>query len=130
MAQKIKLHKETASSKRILRKAKKRREELINAFLHERRITKGLFEERMAQLDTSITETEGLISKLELQCNDQEDNIDSLSGNLRDLASAWISGNLGQRIALQNALFPDGLLYKKEDGFKPPPTPTGFFKSY
>lgn len=129
MAQKIKLNKEMASSKRNLRKAKKRREELINAYLHERRITKNLFEERMAQLDTSITETEGLLSKLELQCDDQEDNIDSLCGNLHDLASAWLRGNHDQRIALQNALFPDGLLYMKENCFRPPPTPAGFAKS-
>jgi site-specific DNA recombinase len=99
---------------------------LHEAFVFERRIEKGLYDEMLPKLQEKLAEMKSNREQLQEETVEFEELIDFAFEILSNSACMWENAALEQRLALQGAIFPDGLTYHKETGFETPATSCHF----
>ena len=111
--------------KRRLDKAMLRRQKLIDLRLDDG-IQDDVYYEQYDRLQSQIEALE--MQRLEASSVQAQVHgiLNKAVYQLRNAANLWITSNMRTRQALQTALFPDGLEYHTEGGFRTPATPKGF----
>ena len=120
------LQKELSAIKRQLSRRRRRRNQLIDAFVHEKTIDESVYRERLSQLDDLIEELERQQDQLIQKKEHSETFMEASVNGLRSLGTTWESQTYNQQWNLQRALFPRGLEYTREGGFMKSAVPIGF----
>ena len=120
------LQKELSAIKRQLSRRRRRRNQLIDAFVHEKTIDESVYRERLSQLDDLIEELERQQDQLIQKKEHSETFMEASVNGLRSLGTNWESQTYNQQWNLQRALFPRGLEYTREGGFMKSAVPIGF----
>ena len=89
----------------------------INAFLHDQSIAQDVYDDELASVTADIADTQTELARLQDQDLDIDRLFNASAWVLRSSANTWLSTDLAGRLRLQQALFPDGLQYSREEGY-------------
>ena len=96
---------------------RQRRSRIINAFLHDQSIAQDVYDDELASVTADIADTQTELARLQDQDLDIDRLFNASAWVLRSSANTWLSTDLAGRLRLQQALFPDGLQYSREEGY-------------
>lgn len=116
---------EMASLQRGLKALAARKNTLVDRYL-DGRIDEGTYQEQTARMREEIVDTETRLHQVSADDEDIEALLTFSNRILADPATLWTDSTIENRQRLQQVLFPDGLVYSKQDGFGTTPTSSAF----
>jgi site-specific DNA recombinase len=96
-----------------LKKLERQEQQLIDAFVQRRDISKAIFDDQMSKLKEESTLTKMNLHQLRLEELDVEALLNFSQHMLLNAARLWIEASLDQKQRLQKAIFPEGLSFSE-----------------
>ncbi len=98
----------------------KRRKSLTRAFVFDKAIEQSDYDEFLAELKEDQFVAENALHEAQIDDLDIEATLTFAEKALMSAASIWVEASLEQRQRFQALLFPEGLIYSRESGFRTP----------
>ena len=105
----------TASLEARLEELKRRKQQLVDAFVHRQALDQATFEEQMDALKEETVLTEMKVNEAKIEELDVEGVLNYAEHLILNAERMWVESSHEQKQRLQKVLFPQGLAYR--DGF-------------